>query len=71
VLELLAPCSVVSEIPVPERFLDVTSGVFLTTGSSLPLAETSTTGSLVAPEVPPAPAGELTVEIHLEGSSFF
>jgi hypothetical protein len=49
-LELLAPCTGVSELPTPEgRVLNVTSGGFLTAGSSLPLAETSTASFLVAP----------------------
>jgi hypothetical protein len=49
VLELLASCNGVSELLTPKReVLSVTSSRFLTIISSLPLAETSTAGSLVA-----------------------
>jgi hypothetical protein len=48
-LELLAHCSGVSELLIPGKgVLDVTSGRFRATGSSLPLAQTSTAGSQVA-----------------------
>jgi hypothetical protein len=69
----------VSELlTVERRDLDITSGRLLITDSSLPLAETSTGGSPVAPaphDGPPelsAPAEEFLVENPLEGSlSFF
>jgi hypothetical protein len=49
VLELLAPCSGMSELLIPKRgVLSLTSGRFLANGSSLSLAEISTAGSLVA-----------------------
>jgi hypothetical protein len=78
ILELLVPCSGVSELLNPERgVLDIASGKFLTAGSSLPLTELSTAGSLVAP----APllrhsfqslAGVFPIGIAWEGSpSFF
>lgn len=49
VLELLSPCSGMSELLAPEgMILDVALGRFLTSGLSLPLAEILTAGSLVA-----------------------
>jgi hypothetical protein len=48
-LELLAPCSLVSEELTRERgVLDFMSDRFLTTGSSLPLAEIPAEEALVA-----------------------
>jgi hypothetical protein len=48
-LEVLPPCSGVSVLLSPKRgVLGFTSGRFLTTGSSVPLAEISKAGSLVA-----------------------
>jgi hypothetical protein len=47
--EILAPCSGVSVPLTPKREVPgFTSGRFLTTGSSLPLAEITAAGSLVA-----------------------
>jgi hypothetical protein len=47
--EILAPCSGVSvSLTTKGEVLGFTSGGFLTTGSSLPLAEISAAGSLVA-----------------------
>jgi hypothetical protein len=62
----------------PKReVLDISSGRFLTTGSSLPLAEITTADLQVAsrpldvaPELP-TPAEEFLVGISLEGSIFF
>lgn len=73
-LELLPPCSGVSEQLTRER--GVHDG-FLTTGPSLSLAETLTTGSLVAPaplDGAPGlsvPAEEFLVENLLEGNPNF
>jgi hypothetical protein len=48
-LEILASCNGVSVLLTPKRRVpDLTSGRFLTTGSSLSLAEISTAGFLVA-----------------------
>jgi hypothetical protein len=48
-LEILAPCSDMSVLLTPKRrVLGLISGRFLTTGLSLPLAEISTAGLLVA-----------------------
>jgi hypothetical protein len=61
VLELLASCIGVSELLTLERRgLDITSGRFFTSESSLPMAETSAVDSLVAP-VPLCGVPELLV----------
>jgi hypothetical protein len=71
-LEILAPCSGMSVLRTPKRRVyGFTSGRFLTTGLSLPLAEISTTSLLAAdgplssaPELP-VPAEGFLVEISL------
>jgi hypothetical protein len=74
-LELLAPCIGVSELLTPDRgVLNITSGRFFTTGSSLPKAETSAAGWLAAPAFLDdaaefsAPAEEFAIENLLEES---
>jgi hypothetical protein len=68
VLELLASCSGVSVLTPEIRVLDIIPTRFLTTGSSLPLAEISTSDSLDGALELPAHTEEFLVGISLEGS---